>query len=208
MGYYERQDYRILVIDDKEVNHQSARETLKGHRLTHVSSYDEAVKQLKPAINLESLWKASELLGSPTGDLRSTSWLKYFRANESLVDAFTERFNFDVVLIDMMMPMSRYSLRPGIYEEGVEVPYGPILALMAANRGAKYVLMVTNTDHHDRPISAALDHIKKDTIIINGARVLLTHDDNHVHQLAAGNGTGKDWGAILKELVDGTVGYP
>ena len=35
---------KILVIDDSPVHQQSARQTLEGHELTVVSSYDEALK--------------------------------------------------------------------------------------------------------------------------------------------------------------------
>ena len=136
---------KILVIEDKELHQASARETLAGHDLTIVSSYDAAVK----------------LLGS--------------------------KFDFEAVLSDLMMPMSRTTLADGVFNPKEQVPYGFILVLMAAAGGVKYGAVVTDTIHHQGPLSAALDHLAPGywndeysvklikNFVINGAKAIFVH---------------------------------
>jgi hypothetical protein len=82
--------------------------------------------------------------------------------------------DFDVVLTDMKMPMSKQTLGQGIFQHGVEVPYGFPIVLKAAKAGAKFVAMVTDTNHHQGAMSAAIDHIGG-TFTIEGAEVLFVH---------------------------------
>ena len=141
---------KILVIEDKAIHQESARETLIGHEVTVVPSYNEAYGLLK--------WK--------------------------------KEFDFDAVLTDMNMPMSERNLSSRIiFRPDEQVPYGFILALAAAYRGAKYVALVTDINHHYGAMSAALDLLapeyydyrnkcmgdREKRFYINGARVIFVH---------------------------------
>lgn len=89
---------------------------------------------------------------------------------------------FDVVLTDMMMPMSWRTLGDSVGNLG-EQPYGFIIALRAALCGAKFIAMLTDTNHHRGPMSAALDHVggayydegQKPNFVINDAHVMFVH---------------------------------
>ena len=78
---------------------------------------------------------------------------------DEAIDILVPGNGFDAVLSDMMMPMSPRDLGRGIYDSNKQMPYGFVLALRAAAAGAKYVAVVTDTNHHADPISAALDRI-------------------------------------------------
>ncbi|MBI4122031.1 MAG: hypothetical protein HY461_01735 [Parcubacteria group bacterium] len=94
--------------------------------------------------------------------------------------------NFDVVLTDMMMPISP-DAKQGRDNPGEQVPYGFIIALKATLCGVRFVAMVTDTCHHVGAMSAALDHLDPsnydslhDEIFspnfqINNARVMFVH---------------------------------
>lgn len=153
---------RILVIEDSVKHQDAARETMLDHELTIASTYDEAVELLT-----EYGPEDRELI-----------------RRHSLPKGETIPLPFDVVLIDMMMPMGgRETLAPGIYHPTDQVPYGFVLALRAAARGAKYVAMVTDTNHHQSAMSAALDLISgayyregcRPNFEINGAKVMFVH---------------------------------
>jgi hypothetical protein len=55
--------------------------------------------------------------------------------------------------------MDDTNLGAGVHTPGELVPYGYLLALLAAKGGADYVGLVTDTNHHDGAISASLDLI-------------------------------------------------
>lgn len=161
---------KILVIDDRDINQDSAATTLGGHEVTIIGSYDEAISVLVPECG------------------------------------------YEVVLSDLMMPMSKETIIPGVYKNGELVPYGFILALRASAAGAKYVAVVTDTNHHNSAVSAAIDHAGgfkengdeawncgwEDGAIaprftINGAKAFFIHAP--VTQDGA-----KDWGKVFSAL--------
>lgn len=120
-------------------------------------------------------------------------------------------FPYDVVMTDMNMPMNRDDLADGVWNPSELVPYGLILALRAAKCGAKYVAMVTDTNHHKNAMSNALDLISKpyfeayeDSIspnfIINGAKCMFVHAPCLKGQDDPAK-NGKDWGRVLKHLL-------
>lgn len=94
-----------------------------------------------------------------------------------------DEFPYEVVLTDMMMPMSRQTLAPDAFNSREQVPYGFVLALMASQRGARFVAMVTDTNHHQGAMSAALDHLGSayyhegfnPNFVINGAHAMFIH---------------------------------
>ncbi len=107
---------------------------------------------------------------------------------------------WDVVLCDLMMPASGSEQgSEGQKFVGQEMPVGWSLALSAAREGAKFVAVVTDTNHHDHPASAMLDNLNHHVFTIDGAKMLLT---NRVRKT---NNGGKDWGCILEKLIQGGV---
>jgi CheY-like chemotaxis protein len=149
---------KILLVEDKEEHRQSARETLGGHDLSIFESFDEVRAFFD---------KCTFIPGLETGP--------------SVV------FDFDVVLTDMLMPTDQKRRRNADEASHVErqEPFGFIIALKAALLGAKYVAMVTDTNHHVQGMSSALDCIEqhnhggeyddKPNFSINGAKVLFVH---------------------------------
>lgn len=66
--------------------------------------------------------------------------------------------NFDVVMTDLMVPASSHEQgAEGWHFVGQEMPLGSIIALLALAEGVKKVAVVTDTNHHHHPASAALD---------------------------------------------------
>jgi len=123
---------------------------------------------------------------------------------------------FDVVLSDLMMPMSHDTLVDRAFDPSAQVPYGFVLALRAASVGVKYCAVVTDTNHHQGAMSAALDKLGigngsnsiegwncywDDTLrpnfVVNKTKAFFVHtpfvNDNPEK--------GKDWGRVLKALI-------
>jgi CheY-like chemotaxis protein len=116
---------------------------------------------------------------------------------------------WDVVLTDLLMPAGRDAQGGvGLQYVGQEMPVGFALALLAALRGAKYVAVVTATNHHNHPASAMLDRLgssywrdgMRPNFVINGARAMFVH---HTPVQVEGLGEGKDWGKVLAALTAG-----
>lgn len=177
---------RILVIEDSANHRQSAVDTLIGHTLTIVDSYDKAMELME-----EAHW------------------------DHQLKTMVEDPFPFDVVLTDMMMPMSTKTLVPEAYNAKEQVPYGLIIALKAASRGAKFVAMLTDTNHHKGAMSAALDCLGPayyaspdrsnwyDAIKVfnmNGAKVVFVHAPFVKNEFQYERNAQKDWGLVLKDF--------
>ena len=176
---------KILVIEDKEMHQESARISLAGHELTIVSSFDAAMEIMEPKINearvKELLVEAGFSVDMDFKDRdRGTAYHEaYDRAREKSIIPFP----FDVVLTDMMMPMSSKTLAREAFNPREQVPYGFVIALKAALCGAKFVAMVTDTNHHKGAMSAALDRLgstyyregMKPNFVINGAKCMFIH---------------------------------
>lgn len=153
---------KVLVVEDKEMHRQSARETLQGHDITIVASFDAAMEILKSGINREKVTRLVERAGYRSRpNFRDPGYDAYRRVERGAEEESTVTLPFDVVLTDMMMPMSTGNgvLAPGVYSSDEQVPYGFVIALYAAAHGAKFVALVTDTNHHRSALSAALDQI-------------------------------------------------
>lgn len=92
----------------------------------------------------------------------------------------SDKHEFDVVLVDLLMPASR---QMGAYSMEKELPVGIFLALLAAKNGAKHVALFTDSDHHTHPASACFDALNKSEgrptpLTVEGASVLLVNDRN------------------------------
>jgi CheY-like chemotaxis protein len=172
---------KILVIDDKKKNLDSAKELLSDHEVTTVQTYDEGLGIL---------------------DLRYANKMNH---------------GFDVVLVDLLMPASNHKQgHEGAKFIGQEMPIGIFLALLAAQYGAKYVAVFSDTNHHDHPASACFDSFHKgvsflpyvdektgETICdkdehivlrVNDAKLILTNKESWIE-------TAKNWRKVLDYLL-------
>lgn len=154
----------ILVVEDKEMHRTSAKETLKDHNVTIVSSFDEAVKQIEPQIDTGRLY--AEMKRRLEGEgVQGEKWHERWEVlHKELKPSYIIRPQFDVVLADLMMPMSNRALMPDVYNPKEQVPYGFVTALLAAKHGVKHVAVITDTNHHHGPMSAALDLFEEHTL--------------------------------------------
>jgi len=66
---------------------------------------------------------------------------------------------FDVFLTDLLLTPSRSKLISELYKVYLrqDMPLGTVLAFLALAKGIKHVAVVTNTNHHFHPASAAFD---------------------------------------------------
>jgi CheY-like chemotaxis protein len=148
---------RILVIEDTPKHQVSAKAGLAGHKLTVVTSYEEAMKIL-------------------------------------------ESEKFDIVLTDLQMPMSSMMLNPNAFKLGELVPYGILLMIEAAHRGAKRVALVTdisNHAQHNNWLVRALDNFLY-PMKIEKAKVLMMHAPM---RMDADGERVKDWSEALNQLM-------
>lgn len=187
---------KILVIDDKATNREAAKQTIIGHDLTVVGSWDDAVKQLEIRYDDEATKAKLVAAGFPptSNSLRSIygkdateddkkAWKEWHEAYYKF-QAESQIPYWDVVLSDLLMPASRETMGgDGMRFVGQEMPVGLVLALLAAKNGAKYVAVVTATNHHCHPASAMLDRLGssywsdelKPNFAINGAKAMFVH---------------------------------
>lgn len=176
---------KVLVIDDSEHHLEAAQQTLAEHDLTVCNSYDQA----------------RELLSHECGEeKRKKRKAEYLAQGESddMARYLSGIPSWDVVLCDLLMPAGTHVEGKGRSYIGQEMPVGWALALLAAKHGAKYVAVVTDTNHHDHPASAMLDDLDFHLFQIGEAKVLFT---NHVDRV--GEKCGKNWGEILRRLTTG-----
>jgi CheY-like chemotaxis protein len=99
---------------------------------------------------------------------------------------------FDVVLTDLHLPMSSRTMGSK-FKLGELVPYGILLMVEAAHRGAQRVAVVTDLSHHDDPFSAAFDHFSAFSVKIDNAKVVMMHSP-----MVDG---AKDWAKALAKLM-------
>lgn len=147
----------ILVIDDTAAHLSTAQQTLKarGHIVTTCSDYDQALRML------EEQFVDSDGSACPAWKDGARK-LPYF---------------WDAVLCDLLMPAGKDKQGGrGDQYVGQEMPVGWSLALLAAKRGAKYVAVATDVDHHSHPASAMLDRLSYGIIQIEGAKAFFTNE--------------------------------
>lgn len=71
----------------------------------------------------------------------------------------TEKKRYDVVLTDLMLPYGYGPMR-NVDDRSVESPLGFGIIFASARLGIPKVGLLTDTNHHDTPVSATMDHIK------------------------------------------------
>ncbi len=171
----------ILIVDDSKNHRDAAKALLKGHNLTIASSYDEGVKALSTNIDYDRLRQLEVEAGlgqypREGTDEDKASWRK---KSNKLQEQARNKPDFDVVLLDLMMPASRNAQGgKGLDFVGKEMPVGTFLILMALNAGVKNIGMVTDTNHHHHPASAALDPINRTVIKVGETRIFATNYPN------------------------------
>lgn len=211
---------KILVIDDSANHQKSAQQGLGTlHDLTVVGGHDEALKLLET--------KCDRAKYETLRDQYKEQGVKdyYQRA-----DAESRLPYWDAVLCDLLMPAGRNAQGgDGLKYVGQEMPIGWSLAITAALRGAKYVAVVTDMNHHHHPASAMLDSMNRTIFVLHGAKALFTNyvgmvgiegtkgacakcsgsgKDSTYEECYRCNGTGtayaqhgKDWADILAKLL-------
>jgi|GEM_PF-6260894 len=117
---------------------------------------------------------------------------------------------YDVVMVDLNMPMSRHGgiMAERLYDPRALVPYGMVLALLAAGVGAKRVALVTMSNHHEDAMGAAVERLFHHRFVVNGVPVTFRHA-REVYQSKedcfAGlphDKTFKDWRPALADNLD------
>lgn len=110
--------------------------------------------------------------------------------------------DIDVLLSDLLMPAEEYALGgEGMNYLGHEIPIGFVLMLRAAQAGVKFAAVVTDTNHHCHPMSAAIDWINpaywsgdgETCMQINNTKTMVAH--------APLKDGVKDWATVLKMLL-------
>lgn len=167
---------KVLVIEDTKRHQESARETLSDHELTIVTSFDEAIEALDTQYDEARIEQLKAESGLAYGDDGYREMLS------EVTSQCTLPLPWDVVLTDMMMPMSKANLAPSVHNHRELIPYGFIIALRAAEAGAKLVAVVTDVNHHMGAISAAMDNLSSPSyhgcpnrFTINGAKCAFVH---------------------------------
>jgi CheY-like chemotaxis protein len=84
---------------------------------------------------------------------------------------------FDAALIDLLMPAEPTTLGPAASKEyvGREIAIGFPMSLELSSLGIKEVAVATDTNHHNHPMSAAVDWFHGKALSVNGAKVLIMH---------------------------------
>lgn len=189
---------KILVVEDSSKHQEAARQQLAAHSLTVVGAYDEAQDLLQPKVDED---KRDNILRAQFGHCRSGNckgdeeYKRFRAADKSATEQATTYPDFDVVMLDLMLPASMCGVDgPGGNLEGQEMPLGTILAFLALKYGCKKVAVLTDMNHHRHPASAALDVFDRTRFLIGDASVYLS--DNFGQEV-------KNWGMVLKLLLTG-----
>jgi len=211
-GYSKEKSYAYLELSDgpKGLQLPGNCATLNQHNLLLglVEAIDNARKKLAPIVEVVST-PAEEVARLRPDALRIlviddtpeniTSAKKGLAGNRlTTVTGYEDAMNvlgsekFDVVLTDLHLPMSSKTMG-NKFKLGELVPYGILLMIEAAHRGAKHVAVVTDLSHHDDPFSAAFDHYSQFSVKIENAKATMMHSSMI-------NG-GKDWAEALTQLM-------
>lgn len=110
-------------------------------------------------------------------------------------------FDFDIVLVDLMMPASNRTLGDRCeHRRGELMPYGfPLMIQIAINHAGrvKNIAIVSDVNHHNHAMSAALDPLGGyggKFVEINGIRCCFVHA--HIQEDGS-----KDWSHALERVI-------
>jgi CheY-like chemotaxis protein len=176
---------RILVVEDDPKHQESAVKLLGDeYELEIISDPDEAKEKLGPNFDEEKETQLMEAAGFPEGfktwdkSVSDEQRKKYWEEKHKAHEAARLPFAYDIVLLDLMMPATDAAMgNEGSRLVGQLMPYGYSLAYHAIDNGAKMVGVLTDTNHHVHPMSAALDslHLGK-VLTINDSKFVLARE--------------------------------
>lgn len=162
---------KILVVDDSQKNLDAAKEQFKDDDLTVIDNYDDAFELICPK---------KKNINKPMG--------------YEILD-----HDFQIVLCDLMMPASSKRMGgKGMQFTGQKMHVGIFLAIQAGIHGPDNVIvgLLSNTDHHDHPGSAALDDFSLSSFPLGKGNAVFTNQiwffENENHS--------KDWTKFLKHI--------
>ncbi|MBM3204671.1 hypothetical protein FJZ48_01665 [Candidatus Uhrbacteria bacterium] len=216
---------RILIVDDTNTHHLSAEQTLKGHNIVHATTHDQAILAL--TLNIDPQRNLELMKGAGVGqegidglEPETVEFIWTEKCNTEEVRKLRDVPPFDVVLLDLLMPCGRHGR--GFKEQfvGQLVPVGFSLLFVAAQTpGVKHIAVATATNHHEHPLSAAIDHLHT-PFTVNQTQVTFFHApmtlvEGTICQHCNGKETqhkcyycegrnlaqGKDWGKILSKIL-------
>lgn len=102
--------------------------------------------------------------------------------------------HFDAALIDLMMPAEADMLgEKGMAHFALEMPVGFALAMLLAHANVDAVACATDTNHHDHPMSAMVDHF-------HGVRLLVNQKPVRIMHARLGEDGAKNWLHLLDVL--------
>jgi CheY-like chemotaxis protein len=171
---------KILVVDDSP-NHRRVAEILfADQELTVVGSYDEA----QEALSTDTVYEVQEeILALKLIENEMVGFNRYKHDRDSTLDETYDRLeaeaeeksrkrpDFDVVLLDLMMPPSGQAQADKQKYANQEMPLGNFLFLLALQAGVKKIGILTDACHHSHPASACFDSMGRmihvgDTMIL------------------------------------------
>lgn len=148
--------------------------------------------------NLRHLEAAREQLGSQHDLVTLESY-------EDAIKLLKPDTDVEVLLSDLLMPAEPHALGPeGLKFLGHEIPIGLVLILRAAQAGVKWLAVITDANHHDHPMSAALDWIGPASWGTYGAKLFRVNESVALIAHAPFGPDGrKDWAQTLQILLEG-----
>lgn len=159
---------KILIVED-DPKHQDAARRLLGedYELEIISNPDTAKERLEPQFDAAKEAQLLEAAGFPKGfsawdkSVSDETRKKYWDEQRKAHKESRLPFAYDAVLLDLMLPATRAAMGDaGMKFVGQLMPYGYSLAIHAIQNGAKKVGILTETNHHMHPMSAALDSLR------------------------------------------------
>jgi CheY-like chemotaxis protein len=166
---------RILLVEDTQIQIDAASEQLKGHELTIVTGFDQARKELG---------------------------LGFFNGAHTTYKYEDQPLPFDVLLTDVMLPKGGDECMGQVGAELARsqgpMPYGPIIALHAIQRGIKRVGILSLGNHHRDPFVFALDSLEgfqagDIKVVCSNDFVAHYEDDENFTPI-------KDWTKLLRQV--------
>lgn len=176
---------RILVVDDIPANLESARRTLVGHDLVLVNTFDKAERLIRhPHDIVRASTELKKRFGTDDSNILEEHLLwgieDFFEHWDTLMEKFSTS-GFDVIMLDLFMPLSRANQIEPTELHGQLMPVGFPLAFMAACKpAAKYIAVVARNKHEHswaKTLAFLSDYGRNDdseeypVSEINGARV-------------------------------------
>ena len=147
---------KILVIDDKKENRVAAREKFAEHEITTIGSYDKAIRLINREVDPYDVYMALGRHWNGIGINCDSAFM--FKEKE-----LKPKFDFDIVLVDLMMPASDYSMGDNREHSRREsMPYGfPLMIKIAMkhSKRVKAIAIVSDVNHHNHAMSATLDDL-------------------------------------------------